>query len=77
MTYQGQRAATLPLTLPHGGRVPTWTWQAVEDRMAEAMGHWWRSARQRCALQPGRPYLVDLAAVVDRPRWALIEQLDV
>jgi hypothetical protein len=44
MTYEGERVSgDGSTTLPHGGRVPTWTWQAVQDRMAEAMRHWWRS----------------------------------
>jgi hypothetical protein len=47
MAY-GQQADGLDgsTTLPHDGRVTDagfWTWQAVQDRMAEAMRHWWRS----------------------------------
>jgi hypothetical protein len=44
MTYEGERVSgDGSTTLPPDGRVPAWTWQAVQERMAEAMRHWWRS----------------------------------
>jgi hypothetical protein len=44
MTYEGQALQVDHSgTLPHGGRVPLWTWQMVQERMADAMRHWWRS----------------------------------
>jgi hypothetical protein len=47
MAYQQQiEQPDASITLPTDGRVerdPAWTWQLVEDRMAEAMRHWWRS----------------------------------
>jgi hypothetical protein len=49
MNNQGQQQSNNASTsLPHCGRVPTsdgfWSWQQVEDRMVEAMRHWWRSS---------------------------------
>jgi hypothetical protein len=79
MTYQGQAQQDDPsMTLPHGGRVPTWTWQAVEERMAEAMGHWWRSpdSEARYSLG-GRISSIWRQSWTDRSVMALIEQLDV
>jgi hypothetical protein len=76
MTYEGQTAASIiPRTLPHGGRVPLWTWQAVQDRMAEAMRHWWRShdSDARFSLG-GRISSVWQQASTDQ--LALIEQVD-
>lgn len=62
-------------TIPQGGRVPDWTWQLVQDRMAEAMKHWWRSSdsEARFALG-GRISSIWRQAFTDR--MALIEQLD-
>lgn len=44
MTYRLSSGAADPSsTLPVAGRVPNWTWQAVEDRLVEAMRCWRRS----------------------------------
>jgi hypothetical protein len=44
MSYSGNDdCANGCAALASDARVPTWTWQAVQDRMAEAMRHWWRS----------------------------------
>jgi hypothetical protein len=76
MTYEGRtELVDHSATLPHGGRVPIWTWQAVEDRMAEAMRHWWRSpdGEARFSLG-GRISSIWRQAFTDR--MALIDQLD-
>lgn len=78
MTYEGQgQQADRSASLPQCGRVPTWTWQAVEDRMSEAMRHWWRSpdAEARFSLG-GRISSIWRQAWTDRLGMALIEQLD-
>jgi hypothetical protein len=40
MSYENGRVQTDAST---GGRVPVWTYDDVEQRMVEAMQHWWRS----------------------------------
>jgi hypothetical protein len=56
--------------------VPVWTWQAVQDRMAEALRHWWRSpdGDARFSLA-GRISSVWQQTWTDRAELALIEQL--
>lgn len=82
MTYAGgQMVGDASSTLPHGGRVANgamfWTWQAVQDRMVEAMGHWWRSSDSEARFSlGGRISSIWRMAWTDRMGLALIEQLD-
>jgi hypothetical protein len=75
MTYDGHaQHVDHSITLPHGGRMPTWTWQLVEDRMAEAMAHWWRSSDSEARFSlGGRISSIWRQAFTDK--MALIEQL--
>lgn len=77
MTYEGQgQRADHSSTLPQVGREPVWTWQLVQDRLAEAMRHWWRShdSDARFSLG-GRISSVWQQTWTDRADLALIEQL--
>lgn len=57
-------------------RVPVWTWQAVQERMAEAMRHWWRSHDSEARFNlGGRISSVWQQTWTDRADLALIEQL--
>jgi hypothetical protein len=76
MTYEWQtRQGNASAIVPGGGRVPAWTWQDVEDRMVEAMGHWWRSTDSEARFSlGGRISSIWRQAFTDK--LALIEQLD-
>jgi hypothetical protein len=44
MTYEGRDdCGDGCTTIASRARVPVWTWQAVHDRLCDAMRHWWRS----------------------------------
>lgn len=44
VSYEGKQVGeVLSISLPQRGRVE-WSWKAVEDRMVDAMRHWWRSS---------------------------------
>jgi hypothetical protein len=47
-----------------------WTWQAVQDRMAEAMRHWWRSHDSEARFSLGGRIIVGLAPGVHRQAGA-------
>jgi len=75
MDKLGEALITNPSkSLPHGGRVQFWTWRDAEDRLVEAMRHWWRSSdnEARFALG-GRISSIWRQAFTDK--LALIEQL--
>lgn len=76
MTYGTDDQQTdASMSLPHGGRVPVWSWQDVQDRMAEAMRHWWRSSDSEARFSlGGRISSIWRQAFTDK--LALIEQLD-
>lgn len=82
MTYIGDDACDdgcAPLRSLQGCRKGDglWTWQAVEDRMAEAMRHWWRSPDSEARFSlGGRISSIWRQAWTDRIGMALIEQLD-
>jgi hypothetical protein len=76
MTYDGESDQMDGSTsLPCGGRVPLWSWQQVEERMVEAMGHWRRShdSEARFSLG-GRISSIWRMAFTDK--MALIEMAD-
>jgi hypothetical protein len=78
MTYEGQaKQGDHSTTLPHGGRVQPgadfWTWQAVQERMAEAMRHWWRSSDSEARFSLGGRISSIWRQCVDDP-LALIER---
>src|SRR5437868_5631559 len=76
MTYDGQPERSDGSTsLPQRGRVVQWEWRDVEERMAEAMRHWWRSSDSEARFSlGGRISSIWRQAFIDR--MALIEQLD-
>lgn len=54
-----------------------WAWQDVEDRLVEAMGHWWRSHDRDARFSlGGRISSIWRQAWTDRETMALIEQVD-
>lgn len=76
MTYEGQAGRVDHSTiLPHGGRVPTWTWQLVQERMTEALLLWRRSPDSDARFSlGGRISSVWQQSIDDR--WALIDLVD-
>jgi hypothetical protein len=75
MAYQDDRAAAdAPTMIPGRGRIG-WVWQDVEDRLVEAMQHWWRSSDSEARFSlGGRISSIWRQAFTDR--MALIDQLD-
>ena len=78
MTYEPDALAVdASKSLPSNGRDEFWSWQAVEDRLVEAMGHWWRSHDRDARFSlGGRISSIWRQSWTDRETLALIEQVD-